>query len=407
MLLEKDIKKNSIKIKDLLAKELKKEIPKITDKKFDVWEVITKTISSQIELDYFCVGNNDWGSNNLKITKYFWEKFFKDFKGKSRTYEGHSIKFKENLYNLLKLSVNKTPQKLNKNRTFPFKQQTKHGQSYALPGHETFYSNKHNPENYYYYNYCNVTKIKFFKGPTNQEEQIIKNNWQNIFSESFIYGYILGAVKIICDLGTFEIKKKNPKDNLSDIVAIFKKNGFTNLIYNQKYIQKLIIEFYESFYKISKNESSQLATNIQNSIFKSKLSHFLYLKNENYFIYNLKNTFSDENDGTGDFVAEISRRKRKYLANIKNKRFTQVALNVRKEKINKIWPNTLDQADGFIINYEQFRLYTLSLPYLNPYTEKQLNINERDIFIRYAVNLGVQEILFYVTEKIFSHTHHR
>jgi hypothetical protein len=407
MLLEKDIKKNSIKIKDLLAKELKKEIPKITDKKFDVWEVITKTISSQIELDYFCVGNNDWGSNNLKITKYFWEKFFKDFKGKSRTYEGHSIKFKENLYNLLKLSVNKTPQKLNKNRTFPFKQQTKHGQSYALPGHETFYSNKHNPENYYYYNYCNVTKIKFFKGPTNQEEQIIKNNWQNIFSESFIYGYILGAVKIICDLGTFEIKKKNPKDNLSDIVAIFKKNGFTNLIYNQKYIQKLIIEFYESFYKISKNESSQLATNIQNSIFKSKLSHFLYLKNENYFIYNLKNTFSDENDGTGDFVAEISRRKRKYLANIKNKRFTQVALNVRKEKINKIWPNTLDQADGCIINYEQFRLYTLSLPYLNPYTEKQLNINERDIFIRYAVNLGVQEILFYVTEKIFSHTHHR
>ena len=407
MLLEKDIKKNSIKIKDLLAKELKKEIPKITDKKFDVWEVITKTISSQIELDYFCVGNNDWGSNNLKITKYFWEKFFKDFKGKSRTYEGHSIKFKENLYNLLKLSVNKTPQKLNKNRTFPFKQQTKHGQSYALPGHETFYSNKHNPENYYYYNYCNVTKIKFFKGPTNQEEQIIKNNWQNIFSESFIYGYILGAVKIICDLGTFEIKKKNPKDNLSDIVAIFKKNGFTNLIYNQKYIQKLIIEFYESFYKISKNESSQLATNIQNSIFKSKLSHFLCLKNENYFIYNLKNTFSDENDGTGDFVAEISRRKRKYLANIKNKRFTQVALNVKKEKIKKIWPNTLDQADGCIINYEQFRLYTLSLPYLNPYTEKQLNINERDIFIRYAVNLGVQEILFYVTEKIFSHTHHR
>ena len=407
MLLEKDIKKNSIKIKDLLAKELKKEIPKITDKKFDVWEVITKTISSQIELDYLCVGNNDWGSNNLKITKYFWEKFFKDFKGKSRTYEGHSIKFKENLYNLLKLSVNKTPQKLNKNRTFPFKQQTKHGQSYALPGHETFYSNKHNPENYYYYNYCNVTKIKFFKGPTNQEEQIIKNNWQNIFSESFIYGYILGAVKIICDLGTFEIKKKNPKDNLSDIVAIFKKNGFTNLIYNQKYIQKLIIEFYESFYKISKNESSQLATNIQNSIFKSKLSHFLCLKNENYFIYNLKNTFSDENDGTGDFVAEISRRKRKYLANIKNKRFTQVALNVKKEKIKKIWPNTLDQADGCIINYEQFRLYTLSLPYLNPYTEKQLNINERDIFIRYAVNLGVQEILFYVTEKIFSHTHHR
>jgi|LakMenEpi03Aug12_release.lakeMendotaPanAssembly.Ray.scaffolds.fasta_scaffold124008_3 hypothetical protein len=407
MLLEKDIKKNSIKIKNLIKKGIKNEIPKITEAKFDVWKIITKKIASEIELDYFCVGNNDWGSNKLKITKYFWEKFFKDFKGKSPSYEGHSVKFKENLYNLLKLSVNKTPQKLNKNRTFPFKQQTKHGQSYALPGHETFYSNKHNPENYYYYNYCNVTKIKFFKGPTNQEEQIIKNNWQNIFSESFIYGYILGAVKIICDLGTFEIKKKNPKDDLSELIAIFKKNGFTNLIYNQKYIENLMVEFYAYFYKISKNESNQLITNIQNSIFKSKLSHFLFLKNENYFIYNNKDVFSDEDDGLGDFVSEISRRKKKYLANIKNKRFTQVVSNIKKERIKKVWPNTLGQGDGCIINYEQFRLYTLSLPYLNPYTEKQLNINERDIFIRYAVNLGVQEILFYVIEKIFSPTHHR
>ena len=407
MLFEKDIKKKSIKIKNLIKREIKKEIPKITEAKFDLWKIITKKISSEIELDYFCVGNNDWGSNKLKITKYFWEKFFKDFKGKSHTYEGHSVKFKENLYNLLKLSVNKTPQKLNKNRSFPFKQQTKYGQSHALPGNETFYSNNHNPENYYYYNYCNKTKIKFFKGPANQEKEIIKNNWQNIFSESFIYGYILGAVKIICDLGTFEIKKKNPKDDLSELIAVFQKNTFTNLIYNQKYIQNLIGEFYAYFYKISKNESNQLITNIQNSIFKSKLSHFLFLKNENYFIYNIKDVFSDEDDGLGNFVSEISRRKKKYLANIKNKRFAQVVLNTRKERIKKIWPNTLSQGDGCIINYEQFRLYTLSLPYLNPYTEKQLNINERDIFIRYAVNLGVQEILFYVIEKIFSPTHHR
>ena len=407
MLFEKDIKKNSIKIKNLIKRGIKNEIPKITEAKFDVWKIITKKISSEIELDYFCVGNNDWGSNKLKITKYFWEKFFKDFKGKSHAYEGHGVKFKENLYNLLKLSVNKTPQKLNKNRSLPFKQQTKYGQSHAHPGNETLYSNKHNPENYYYYNYCNKTKIKFFKGPANQEKEIIKNNWQNIFSESFIYGYILGAVKIICDLGTFEIKKKNPKDDLSELIAIFKKNGFTNLIYNQKYIEKLIVEFYAYFYKISKNESNQLITNIQNSIFKSKLSHFLFLKNENYFIYNNKDVFSDEDDGLGDFVSEISRKKKKYLANIKNKRFAQVVLNIKKERIKKVWPNTLGQGDGCIINYEQFRLYTLSLPYLNPYTEKQLNINERDIFIRYAVNLGVQEILFYVIEKIFSPTHHR
>ena len=106
------------------------------------------------------------------------------------------------------------------------------------------------------------------------------------------------------------------------------------------------------------------------------MSHFLFLKNENYFIYNIKDVFSDEDDGLGNFVSEISRRKKKYLANIKNKRFAQVVLNTRKERIKKIWPNTLSQGDGCIINYEQFRLYTLSLPYLNPYTEKQLNINE-------------------------------
>ena len=122
---------------------------------------------------------------------------------------------------------------------------------------------------------------------------------------------------------------------MSELIAIFKKNGFTNLIYNQKYIEKLIVEFYAYFYKISKNESNQLFTNIQNSIFKSKLSHFLFLKNENYFIYNNKDVFSDEDDGIGDFVSEISRRKKKYLANIKNKRFTQVALNIKKKELKR------------------------------------------------------------------------
>jgi hypothetical protein len=137
MLLEKDIKKNSIKIKNLIKTEIKKEIPKIIRKEFDVWEVITKTILSEINHEYFCVGNYDWGSNNLKITEYFWKKFFQDFKGKLYTEEGQSIKFKDNLFKLLKFSVNKTPQKLNKKRTFPFKQQTKYSQSHVHPGYGT------------------------------------------------------------------------------------------------------------------------------------------------------------------------------------------------------------------------------------------------------------------------------
>lgn len=417
MLLEKDIKKNSFEIRNLIKKEINKEIPRINESTFDVWKIISKTISYEIDLDYFYASDDDSGSNNLRITKFFWEKFFKDFKGnpqkffndfkgKLYTEEGQSKKFKENLYKLLKLSVNKTPQKLNKKRTFPFKQQTKYGQTYAFPGHETSYSNNHNPKNYYYYSYCNKTRIKFFKGPPNQEKKIIQKKWQNTFSESFIYGYILAAVKIICDLGIFESKKKDPKDDLSDLTAVFKKNGFTNLIYSQKYIENLTKEFYEHFYKINKNVSNEIYSKIHNSVFKSKLSHFLFLKNENYFVYNCKEFLSEEGDGIGDFIKEIQERKKKYLANSKNSRFMRVILNAKKDRIKKIWPNVSYIGNGCIFNYEQFRFYTLSLPYLSPYTEKQLNINEKDIFIRYAVNLGVQEILFYVIEKIFSRTHY-
>jgi len=399
-MVKKDIKKNSLKIQNIIKKEIKKEIPKITSRKFDLWKIITQTIGSEINFTHFCVCNYDWGTNKARITNFFWQKFFKDFKGKIVATELHSRKFKENLYNLLNSSINQTPQKTDKERVFPFKQQTKYGKIYALPGYETTYSNKHNSNNYYHYNYCNKTKVKFFKGPLDQAKKIIENNWQNIFSEAFIYGYISAAVKIICDLGSFELKKIEPKDDLSDYKAVFKKNIFTKLIYSSRYIKNITTEFYQQFYAISKNESTQLFNNVENSIFNSKLSHFLFLKNENYFVYNCKELLSDESDGIGDFISELQKGREKYLVNSKEKRFKEVVLNTGKNK--RIAPSSFDDSGGCILNYEQFRLYTLSLPYLNPYTEKQLNINERDIFIRYAVNLGVQEILFYSIQKIFS-----
>ena len=61
-----------------------------------------------LDLEYFKAGNYDWGGNRFKITQHFYEKFFKDFKkGTSFETEGQSKKFKENIYNLLKLSENK------------------------------------------------------------------------------------------------------------------------------------------------------------------------------------------------------------------------------------------------------------------------------------------------------------
>jgi len=395
---EEDIKKNSLKIRSQIKKEIKNKIPKISEAKFDVWKAITKTVERGLDLEYFKASNYDWGGNRFKITQHFYEKFFKDFKkGTSFETEGQSKKFKENIYNLLKLSENKTPQKTSKDRTYPFKQQKKYGQTYAIPGKETVYSNNHNPTNHYYYSFCNQTKIKFFKGPTDQAKKIIDKNWQDLFSNSFIYGYLLASVKLICDLGTFEIKKDYAK---------FKRNPYTKVVYNKNYIKRLITEFYEKFNKSNKVDSIKIFDDIEKSIFNSKLSHFLYLKNENYFPFCLKSESSDEQiDGFGDFLTDIETSKKKYFPSSKDKRFTEVIIQTRREgRIKNIRPYTLGLGNGCIINYEQFRLYTLSLYYLNPYNEKQLNIEEKDIFIRYAINLGVQEILFYVMEEIFAPT---
>ena len=172
------------------------------------------------------------------------------------------------------------------------------------------------------------------------------------------------------------------------------------------YIRNLITEFYEKFYKIKQNESLKIFNFINDCVYKSKLSHFLLLKNENYFVYRLKKDFmSSEQDGTADCFYSIKNKKAKYLGNSKDKRYTKVVLDTRKDIKKKIQPQFFTSGDGAIISYEQFRLYTLSLPFINPYNEKQINVNELDIFIRYAVNMGVQEILFYVMEKIFSPTY--
>ena len=104
---EEKKKKNSLKIKSQIKKEIKNKIPKISEAKFDVWKAITKTVERGLDLEYFKASNYDWGGNRFKITQHFYEKFFKDFKkGTSFETEGQSKKFKENIYNLLKLSEN-------------------------------------------------------------------------------------------------------------------------------------------------------------------------------------------------------------------------------------------------------------------------------------------------------------
>ena len=78
------------------------------------------------------------------------------------------------------------------------------------------------------------------------------------------------------------------------------------------------------------------------------------------------------------------------------------------ERINKIHKTTrnLQKLSGSgpvtILNYEQFRFYNFRIPYLEPYNEKKLNLNEKDLLIRYAIYLGVQEAKYYINQIIFS-----
>ena len=48
---------------------------------------------------------------------------------------------------------------------------------------------------------------------------------------------------------------------------------------------------------------------ILKKVFMSNLSKLLYFKSENYFTYNRKDLFSEENDGISDFIWKLEKEK--------------------------------------------------------------------------------------------------
>ena len=93
-------------------------------------------------------------------------------------------------------------------------------------------------------------------------------------------------------------------------------------------------------------------------------------------------------------MSEILSNKKKYLANSNDKRFYNTILNSRTDSIkNKIY--------GQLYNFEQFLLYTMSIQYIAPLDHKKLSIEEKDIFIRFAINRGMDEFLSYAHGKIY------
>ena len=88
------------------------------------------------------------------------------------------------------------------------------------------------------------------------------------------------------------------------------------------------------------------------------------------------------------------RHKNLYLGNADSGRFYDTVFKTRfDERKNNI--------TGDVYNYEQFLMYTMSLEYFYPLNFEKLGIDEKDIFLRFAINRGKDEFLDYALAKIF------
>ena len=121
---------------------------------------------------------------------------------------------------------------------------------------------------------------------------------------------------------------------------------------------------------------------------------------ENYFIDQHKKDIFKDRDGSRDFLKKISDEDENEFKNIKDLRIKKILDFTRKKQKIK-WNYYYENDDSCILNYEQFRFYTLHNPCSKTFDAKELNLNEKDIFIRYATYMGVQEIQFYFHHQIF------
>ena len=103
-------------------------------------------------------------------------------------------------------------------------------------------------------------------------------------------------------------------------------------------------------------------------------------------------------EGTLDFIDDLKNKKEnKYNKGYKNERINRIFNKTREDK----YEVNIFENYGGILNFELFRFFTLRCFGLEPYDAKKLNLNDRDLFIRYGVNMGSQEINYYVVGKIF------
>ena len=397
--------KNEV-LKSLKKKPNFKKLKKEAEKKFLLRKVIERTFLGGVEQGHFVCGNNEWGYNQHTTNMNYYQIILKEYK----VYTGHKgDKFEKRVLDLLIKSKNQTP-KTTITRKLPFKQKGR-SHTHAIPGKDIEYNNNHDPKNPYSYNYCNKTKIDFFKGISGDEKKIIKLGFDKLFSKSFVYGYIETMITIIFKLGGLdESKFDKPKFKRYWSYPGAKGSGsipVNDMMYDKRFIRRKRLNIFENIFNISYSEANLIIDEIENSIFNSTLTNFLINKDENYFVdmfNSITQSYSkDENyESTETFFYEITKKK-------KDEYYTEYNKGNKFERINKIHnaskrlkAHTPGSGPVVILNYEQFRFYNFRIQNIEPYDEKKLNLNEKDLLIRYAIYLGVQEANYYINQIIFS-----
>ena len=185
-----------------------------------------------------------------------------------------------------------------------------------------------------------------------------------------------------------------------------------NMLYDKRFIRNKRLSILEKIFNIPYSEANQMIDEIENSIFNSTLTNFLISKDENYFVDmfdDLTQSYGDDinYESTATFYREITSNKNEEYYTEYNKgnkfdRINKIFNASKKLKVHRYGSGKIGSGPVVILNYEQFRFYNFRIQNIEPYDEKKLNLDEKDLLIRYAIYLGVQEANYYINQIIFS-----
>ena len=361
--------------KDKVLKSLKKKpdfkkLKKEAEKKFLLRAVIERTFLGGVEQGHFVCGNNEWGYNQHTQNMNYYQIILKEYS---------ESKFEKAVIDLLNKSKNQTP-KTTITRKLPFKQKGR-SSTHAVPGKDIEYNDNHNPDNPYSYNYCNKTRIDFFKGIPGDEKKIIKLGFDKLFSKSFAYGYIESMITTIFKLGGLdESVFEKPKFKRYWSYPGAKGSGsipINNMLYDKRFIRNKRLSILEKIFNIPYSEANQMIDEIENSIFNSTLTNFLISKDENYFVDmfdSMTQSYSKDEDyeSTETFFYEITKKKKDeyYIEYNKGNKFERI--NKTYNSIKRLKARTSGSGPVVILNYEQFRFYNFRIQNIEPYDEKKI-----------------------------------